>query len=338
MPIETPQLLFRGASGSGTTAEHHDYGALSDTMNGFRALNTDRFGGSDPLTLESPVVQGQMASYMHDLLRVQQTRHPRKGKGKGKGSGEDDTYVGDDGTCLICLEDFEHGAWLVRLVCRHQFHLQCWDTNVAVTQDATVCPTCRGPGTMIARRYRYVHPSTVDPSTLDGGEASDNSYATAQSQTDGSGVVLPWWPTQGQQPEPYYHASVQLPDGRLALVVDVGAWTNLTGSKFARAQADRAAAAGRKPSASKLAKPLRVQGVGSGTPQTTWQCELPIAIPDGSGRAFDHTYTAPTLQGAGEDLPALLGMKTITEHEGVLECGRGKERLTFPGPGGYTIT
>ena len=31
-------------------------------------------------------------------------------------------------------------------------------------------------------------------------------------------------------------------------------------------------------------------------------------------------------------------MKTITEHEGVLECGRGKERLTFPGPGGYTIT
>ena len=190
---------------------------------------------------------------------------------------------------------------------------------------------------MIARRYRYVHPSAVDPSTLDGGEASDNSYATAQSQTDGSGVVLPWWPTQGQQPEPYYHASVQLPDGRLALVVDVGAWTNLTGSKFAREQASRAAAAGRKPSASKLAKPLRVQGVGSGTPETTWQCELPIAIPDGSGRAFDHIYTAPTLQGAGEDLPALLGMKTITEHEGVLECGRGKERLTFPGPGGYTI-
>ena len=260
-------------------------------------------------------------------------RRSRKGKGKGKGSGKGDTFVGDDGTCAICQHDFEHGAWLHRLVCRHQFHTECWDTNVAVSQDDVTCPICRAPGKVIAT-YRYIHPSTVD-----GGNTSDNSFASAQSQADGSGAALPWWPSQGQQPEPYFHASVQLPDGRLALIVDVGAWTNLVGGKFAQEQARRAVAAGRKPRSSKMAKPLRVQGVGSGTPETWWQTELPIAIPDGSGRAFDHLYTAPTLnQGAGEDLPALLGMKTITEHEGVLECGRGKERLTFPGPGGYTIT
>ena len=149
-------------------------------------MTTDRFGGSEPLTLESPIVQEPMAQYMHDLLRVQQSRRVRKGKGKGKRSGKDDTFSGDDSTCTICLEDFEHGAWLVRLVCRHQFHSKCWDVNASVTQDEATCPTCRGPGRVIAR-YRYVHPFTVD-----GGEASDESFTSTRSQAEGPGSVMPW--------------------------------------------------------------------------------------------------------------------------------------------------
>ena len=50
------------------------------------------------------------------------------------------------------------------------------------------------------------------------------------------------------------------------------------------------------------------------------------------------TLKPPTVEGTGSELPALLGLRSIRDKEGVLETAPGKERLTFPGPGGYTIT
>ena len=101
--------------------------------------------------------------------------------------------------------------------------------------------------------------------------------------------------------------------------------------------ARRAIAAGRMHKQSRMSRPLSVQGVGNGAPTASWQSDLPIAITHAEGDVKEHRYTAPTLEGAGADLPALLGLQTISGHRGVLEIKPGKERLTFPGLGGYEI-
>ena len=44
-----------------------------------------------------------------------------------------------------------------------------------------------------------------------------------------------------------YHASTQLPDGKLSMIVDPGAWTNFMGVNLARKLAERAVKHGHKP-------------------------------------------------------------------------------------------
>ena len=50
-----------------------------------------------------------------------------------------------------------------------------------------------------------------------------------------------------------------------------------------------------------------------------------------------HSFETPIVEGTGEDIPGLLGLKSIREKKGILETEPGKEMLTFPGPGGYEI-
>ena len=66
--------------------------------------------------------------------------------------------------------------------------------------------------------------------------------------------------------------------------------------------------------------------------------KLPIAVPDPSEDNFavNHTFEAPVVEGpGGEDLPALLGLKSISARSGVIETVTGSQKLSFPGPGGY---
>ena len=197
---------------------------------------------------------------------------------------------------------------MVRLVCRHQFHASCWtDAEQAGRRD---CPNCRGSGRVIAR-YRYIARRPA-------------SNQSAGSRTTTTELAMPWWTARGQQPEPYFHAATQLADGRMSLLVDVGAWTNLVGSNWAREMARRAMAAGKVPKQTRMSRPLSVQGVGDGAPTASWQSELPIAITHAEGNVQEHRYTAPTLEGAGADLPALLGLQTISGHRGVLETEPGR--------------
>lgn len=121
------------------------------------------------------------------------------------------------------------------------------------------------------------------------------------------------------------------------MIVDVGAWTNLAGQNWVRAMAEKAIKAGYKPGQTKMPRPLVVQGVGHGTQTAIWKAELPVAIQGNKGEAQHHTYSAPTLTGSGEHMPALLGLRSISENKGVLQTEKGKECLTFPGPGGYKI-
>ena len=72
--------------------------------------------------------------------------------------------------------------------------------------------------------------------------------------------AFPWHPATGEQPDGYYHASTHLPDGRLGILVDPGAWTNIGGKSNVRRAAEAAVAAGHEPKQKKMQKPLTIQG------------------------------------------------------------------------------
>jgi hypothetical protein len=145
-------------------------------------------------------------------------------------------------------------------------------------------------------------------------------------------TVLPWWPvaTQGTLPVPYYHASTQLP-GKLSMIVDIGAWTNLIGSDMARALTQRALANGLKPGQNKMTSPLTIQGVGNGSQQCVWQISCPIAVPYGDGKARMHKITSPIVEGTGAKLPGLLGLRSLEHERSIIDTG--KRMLYFLGPG-----
>ena len=184
------------------------------------------------------------------------------------------------------------------------------------------------------------------------------SYATAASQVpvpDGWETWhdlhmpphLPWWPTaagdtvsgaahgtDGQ----YFLASTDLPDGRLGVIVDSGAWTNLWGSHFARRLAQRALNNGHWPAEERLSTPLYVAGVGNGSQQANFEIQIPIATTSRDGTTTMHNMSAPSVEGeSGSRLPALLGLRSMQAQNGVLETNAERPRLTFPGKGGYSI-
>ena len=151
--------------------------------------------------------------------------------------------------------------------------------------------------------------------------------------------MFPWWPEIGLtgEEEGIYHASTRLLDGRHGLLVDPGAWSNLVGERWAQEVAAKAMSSGHTPSQKKMNQPFTVQGVGKGTNEAKWEVHLPIAINDDDGNTRLHEYRAPTVGGKGKELPALLGLESMSKQKAVLEMTEGSEYLTFPGEGGYKI-
>jgi hypothetical protein len=111
----------------------------------------------------------------------------------------------------------------------------------------------------------------------------------------------------------------------------------LVGESWAIEMAKKAMNSGLKPNQVKLDHPLNVAGVGNGTNSAEWEVHLPIAIDSqGEGTRLSE-FRAPSVGGQGKDLPALLGLKSMSRQGGVLEMTEGREYLTFPGPGGYQV-
>ena len=280
-----------------------------------------------------------------------------KGKAKGKGKphevpiqntsaatpDEPVTFDGDDRICAICLEEFEGGDRCLRVVCRHVFHVHCWNDLLISTEETTEsCPSCRGSARIVAR-FRFIA-APVDAYVPPTGAAAQpivhvlSPQVSRQNSQDSFQSILPWTPSPGQQPDGYYHASTQLPGGIPSIMVDVGAWTNLAGKVIARKIAQVAIGSGLKPEQKKMNIPFQIMGVGNGSQACTWETKLPICIDDGEGGSTVHYFETPTVDGTGGDIPALLGLRSISGKQGVLETAAGKEKLSFPGPGGYSIT
>ena len=162
---------------------------------------------------------------------------------------------------------------------------------------------------------------------------SAESFHTSASRAS----IFPSMPVPGAQPQGYFHASTRLPDGRLGILVDPGAWTNLAGATVARQIAEAAAGYGHSPSQKTLKQPLAIMGVGDGEQKCHWETCLPIAVQTDDGRVDLHRFEAPTVSGSGAELPALLGLRSMRSQNAVLEMTPGREALVFPGKGGYTI-
>ena len=127
-------------------------------------------------------------------------------------------------------------------------------------------------------------------------------------------------------------------------LVDPGAYTNLAGAEWAVKQAQLARSAGRQSYKTRMPQAMSIKGVGNGTQSCTDVSSIPISIPrtiDPSRpeetSTMEFTFQAPTVEGGGSALPALLGLKSLTSKNAILEMSEGCEYLTFPGPGLYKI-
>ena len=155
---------------------------------------------------------------------------------------------------------------------------------------------------------------------------SQSSFASVFSRAT---QVLPWWP-EHLSDSLAFHSMTQLPDGRLSIIVDPGAWTNLMGVNLARKLVERALAAGFKPTQSPMT-PLNVSGVGEGSQVCKYKLETVIAVPHDDHESQRHKISTPIVEGSGANLPGLLGLRSLETDRAVLDTGN--RTLIFPGPG-----
>ena len=185
--------------------------------------------------------------------------------------------------CAICLQEFQHREQVTRIVCRHIFHVACWhDYVISGADNPPSCPACHGSGREIAR-WRFIAPPPIE--AIQGTAAAAAAATTVtpspsrRSRSVPRGTTLVWSPSaDNDSSSPYYHASTQLPDGRLSILVDPGAWTNLCGLNTTRRMKEAVAAAGYRSQQWKMASPLSVSGVGNGTQTCEWSTSVPFAF------------------------------------------------------------
>ena len=248
--------------------------------------------------------------------------------------------------CAICQDEIALGDRMATLRCQHTFHLNCVDTYCAHEQGEDSintrqpnCPICRANLEVVCQETYMGTPVTVDQgvpprptnlsmATPDQSSGSSSRFATPMQQTTPRDVTYPVW---SEEVATAYHTATQLPDGRLSILIDPGAWTNLMGANLARKLAQRALRQGLKPTQEEMPNPLTVSGVGSGSQRCQYKMVCPIAVPHEGSEARLHHFDTPIVEGSGSNLPGLLGLRSLEEQRAVLDMGNRK--LYLPGPG-----
>ena len=129
-----------------------------------------------------------------------------------------------------------------------------------------------------------------------------------------------------------YHNRVRLANQE-SLLIDIGAVGNLCGANWAQRVQAAAQRFGQGTDWKPLSTPLNLEGVGENSTRATREVTLPIALESGHLGTF---RSAVIETGGGAELPALLGLETLTRLGAVI-CTNTK-RLIFPGKGGYKIS
>eukprot|EP00435_Cladocopium_sp_Y103_P057491 s245_g19.t2 len=276
-------------------------------------------------------------------------------------------------TCTICLERFASGDHCCRLVCRHVFHCLCvgeylqHSTVMNEPELEMTCPNCRhntrvdvswiqpnfdlrGPHPMQEQHQEDEAVRTPVPTDDEDESQSVAEYATPDGPQEGA---FPWWPipeTEQQRTdaatdqERSFHASVRCTNGDLGLLVDPGSYGNLVGSEWLREAQTTLQDKGIDSEVRPRETPLRVGGVGKGSQECTQNATIPLAMTRSDGSIKGGTFTAPVIESS--NAPALLGLKSLTQHRAVLDLvngqlhllGEGECRLEFPaGTESYTL-
>ena len=164
---------------------------------------------------------------------------------------------------------------------------------------------------------------------------SSNQATPAAASSSSHSWFAPWWP-EDHSFDGAFHVRAALSGGRRGILVDTGAHDNLAGASWIREQAHEAAKHGLKSTQNLLNQPKNVAGVGHGSQTAKFSVKVPTIFKDEKGRVHCDTYTAPALEGpAGDNMPALLGAKSLRRNEAIIDCGKGK--IHFPGPGGVRM-
>lgn len=250
-------------------------------------------------------------------------------------------YQGNDNACSICQHEFGHHEQVVRLPCRHVFHLQCYDEYVSRTSSDPTCPNCRGSGEVIARwayvtetvgnQEQDVHAQPEAENEVQTPPATSRSgttFHTPATDHDDVNVHFPWWPVPSALPATSFHTSThRTQSGQLGLLVDPGSYGNLVGEQWAHEAVRSANQAGLRPRIQDKESPLEVGGVGKGTQKCFKELLIPTALRSSDGSVNGGTYTAPMIPKSA--CPALLGLKSLMSHRAVLDLS-SKRLILMP--------
>ena len=110
---------------------------------------------------------------------------------------------------------------------------------------------------------------------------------------------------------------------------------NLCGDEWAKEVAEIAHENGHRPRHEKRSRPLEVSGVGNGSQQCLYDCNLPVAFkPDnGNQQSIVGNLVSPAV--ASSSLPGLLGLTALRKNRAVLDFTTLK--LYFCGPADYNV-
>ena len=154
---------------------------------------------------------------------------------------------------------------------------------------------------------------------------------SAHAAAIGASLFLPWWEEKSADEHFLVRTHMKKRAGE-GLLVDPGSPDNLVGSGWSkRLQALMTAAGG--PPAKYEPHFLEVGGVGQGAMQAHSKVTHNIVCPTIGGPPVAATFTAPEIE--SEKVPALLGLKTLTAMNAIMDMGTN--RLIVPGPGGVKM-
>ena len=129
---------------------------------------------------------------------------------------------------------------------------------------------------------------------------------------------------------------IQLPSGRMGVMLDIGSVGNLAGSQWVRSVSRKGMHDGNMTAKThKRERPLRVSGVGTGGQTCDWNAHLPVCIKCYSGEGKTNAgfqkacYRTPVVPDS--DLPALVGYDTLQHSRCLIDCAKDEVFLLAPG-------
>ena len=199
-------------------------------------------------------------------------------------------FQSGDAVCTLYEQQCYHQDCLEKAITRANYHPDDDETTNADTEDLTGRVSSEGESL-------ETHPGRVSSEGVVSHSVELSSHIREYSA---------------------YPIQTRLKDGRPSIIIDPGSVGNLCGDKWAREVALMAKASGHKPRHQRRDRALQVSGVGNGSQQCNYDCDLPVAIrPKGQGRLQTGILRVPAVQDS--DLPGLMGLTALKKNKAILD-------------------